>query len=357
MGGNFYVKDRQVDDKLHEIDWRMNAFYDRILNNAIIKEDWDTESAWVLGRFKAENRQLAQWTGLSKSYARQLLNKLIEAKIIAKTDNGSYELPMYKRKADEGVRPSDIQAIREELLQMREREEEREQREADRESEIGRLREHNAEMMVFLRNLIENPELIKKIPVPSDNDKPPEEKKNANNRLSPDKIISMFYKGIGQQKIGAAKRVKARKGYKRLRADKFTPEEIGYAVQWTLENAENEPYDFSLIEHTISQAMAAREQEGAKEAAIQQREKQQAKEAEQRNDEEEEAERFQRYKDNMPEHEKKRLYENAKRDLRSSGKYKTGFISDILIRGMENELLRERFPGGLPEELEEVKIK
>ena len=39
----------------------------------------------------------------------------------------------------------------------------------------------------------------------------------------------------------------------------FKPEDIEFAAEWTLKNAKEKPYDFSIICHTIGEAMAAKE--------------------------------------------------------------------------------------------------
>jgi len=40
--------------------------------------------------------------------------------------------------------------------------------------------------------------------------------------------------------------------------DDFKPEDIQFAVEWTLKNAKEELYDFSIIKHTIGQAIVAK---------------------------------------------------------------------------------------------------
>ncbi len=60
--------------------------------------------------------------------------------------------------------------------------------------------------------------------------------------LSPREIVSGFYRGIGQLKISKAKRERAEKVFKELAEDNFSPEDIQFAVEWTLKNAREKPY-------------------------------------------------------------------------------------------------------------------
>lgn len=323
MGGLFYVKPYQVHDKLKKLGGNLHCFYDGILRNAIIKEDWERSSVWVSGKFQATAQQLGKWTGKSKNYARILLNKLVKAGMIVETADGSYELPMYKRKQDEGVRASDIQLINKKLEQ---------------------LEKQNADMKIFVRDFIANG----KMPIPADSCKLPQEKKQDKKSLSGDKIISMFYKGIGQQRITATKREKARGIYKKLRADNFTPEEIHFAVQWTLENANEQPYAFALIEDTIGQALAAREKAESIQQVEEERQKAVDREREDTEKEESERDKWEFYKAELPQKERQELRARATKELTDSGDYASQFMTDILIGIKETEILRRQFPEGVP---------
>ena len=99
----FHVIDFQVHDKLIKVSWSLLAFYGVILRNAIIQEDWETESEWAVGRFNATTAQLIKWTDMSRGYVQKLRIKLIDAGLMVRAADGSYTLPMYKRKADEEI--------------------------------------------------------------------------------------------------------------------------------------------------------------------------------------------------------------------------------------------------------------
>lgn len=321
MGGRFYVKPYAVHDKLLNLkQGDLNTVYDSILRNAVIAENWYTEGAWVSGKFQTNVRQIAGWLGKGSSYTRILLNRLIKANLVAVAADGSYELPMYKQKKDAAIRPSDIHAIREKLDQLEKQAEARDKK-----------------MENFINGATSSP----------DAEKPSEKKEGEVIHLSGDKIISVFYRGIGQSRIGAKKREKARKEYKALRGD-FTPEEVSFAVKWTLENAREKPYDFALIQDTIGQALATRQRTGNREQEAAAQQKAVDKEHEERERQESERDEWMFYKAEMPPKEYEELREKAIAALTVSGEYATEFVSDILIEIKETEILRIQFPEGIP---------
>ena len=75
-------------------------------------------------------------------------------------------------------------------------------------------------------------------------------------------VISEFFRLTGQNKISKTKRERGLSVGRKLREDGFSLEDIAFAVEWTIENSEKEPYEFAsfaIIEHTIGQALAARD--------------------------------------------------------------------------------------------------
>ena len=329
MGGRFYVTPFEVHDKLAKIR-NVLGFYDCILRNAVINEDWETKTVWVLGRFQATADQFFQWTGKSKSYSRILLNKLITAKIILLAQDGSFKLPMYKKKADEGIRVADIQGLKKKV--------------ADLELIVREVVANGKIPMAVEMAAV--PEVMSngQSPMPADSVESPEEKKNNIIVLSREKVISMFYKGIGQRRISREKREKARNVYKELRKDNFTPEEISFAVTWTLENANEKPYDFALIQSTIGQALAAMKKVDAQKQAREEIQEEIDSQREEIEEQERESDDWEFYKADMPEKDREGLRKNAIEEIAASGEYAPEFISDILITVKENEILRRELP-------------
>lgn len=314
MGGRFYVKPFQVHDKLsdHRI---LNSLYDGILRSAAITEDWESDPVWVLGEFQASVKEIGGWIRTNRSYGRQLLYKLVKTGVLIKTDTG-YQLPYYKKKADEGVKPADIQNLAREMRDLK--------------KVVSGLLKQEKKPVVLDSDSQEEPaaEIIS---------------------FSRETTISLFYKSVGQTRITRGKRSKAQEVYQSLRADNFTPEEIHFAVEWILENASEKPYDFALIPSVIGQALGDKENVKQEEQEEQGRigveqEKESAKQAEEDEMERQEKERddWEFYKADMPEKERSELREAAITEISDSGKYTRAFINDVLITIKENEILRAR---------------
>ncbi len=155
-------------------------------------------------------------------------------------------------------------------------------------------------------------------------------------------IIGDFYKKVGQSKITREKRERAEINIQELLAESFSPEDIQFAVEWTLENAKEKPYDFSMIKHTIGQAMAEKE----KVEAVKARKAKRAKEAKQKKAEEEkqkaQEELIKNHKEGLSKRERTKLRKMAEAEIRDSGQFKAEFITEHLIEAKENEILAKK---------------
>jgi len=167
-----------------------------------------------------------------------------------------------------------------------------------------------------------------------------ETKDSLKDSLSPRAIVSGFYKGIGQKKITVAKRERAEKNLKEIIDDGFSLTDIQFAVKWTLENAKEELYDFSIIKHTIGQAMAAKAEADANEARKAEIERIASLEQEERQRMEEERERVEAHKQGLAPEERAKLREKAQKEIRSMDGIKEEFVSEVLIEAKENEILK-----------------
>ncbi len=176
-------------------------------------------------------------------------------------------------------------------------------------------------------------------------DSPPNKdinKDNLKDSLSPRAIVSGFYNGIGQARISKEKRERAESNFKELLGDGFDPGDIQFAVEWTLKNAKEELYDFSIVKHTIGQAMVAKKKAEEGEAKKRERERiATQEEAEERRRAEEERQ-IKAYKESLDADERVRLRQRAEAEIKNSGKYRAEFVTDYLIEAMENNLIRGR---------------
>ena len=158
--------------------------------------------------------------------------------------------------------------------------------------------------------------------------------------LSPRDIISGFYKGIGQEKISKTKRERAEKSFKELQRDGFSLEDIQFAVEWILKNSKEEPYDFSIITHTIGQAMAAKEKVEREKTERLERERIALEEEAEKERQDREREKIEAYKETLSADEREKLRERALEEIRKIDGVKEEFIGDILIEVKENEILK-----------------
>ena len=162
------------------------------------------------------------------------------------------------------------------------------------------------------------------------------------NTLSPDQIVSSFYRGINQQRISKQKREKAKSEIKELATDDFSLNDIQFAVEWTLRNAKEDLYDFSIIKHTIGQAMTAKSRTEAVEVRKLEEERAAIQNATEEKKREEEKAKIDSYKEALSPKERTSLRERVEAEIRESGQYKKEFITEHLIEAKENELVRKQ---------------
>ncbi len=156
--------------------------------------------------------------------------------------------------------------------------------------------------------------------------------------LSPDPV-KLFYTGLGQQRISKVKREKGNSVLKELQKEGFSPEDIQFAIEWTLkpENTKEKIHDFSIISHTIGQALSAREAEQqAADATQKEAARVEAAEEERRRLEGE----IQEMRSRIAEDELVELRKKALEELRNTDGIKKQFMNEPLITAKENEILQ-----------------
>jgi len=164
--------------------------------------------------------------------------------------------------------------------------------------------------------------------------------------LSPDQIIDLFYNGIGQTKISQSKRERAKKYFEELIQDGFSQEDIVFAINWTIKNAKEKPYDFALIKDTIGQAMATKKEIEAEEQKSLERERNRAKQIEEEKKIAEERELITTYKERLSPEQRSELRERALDEIKKSGTIRQELIGQPLIEAKENEILRKELGAG-----------
>ncbi len=165
-------------------------------------------------------------------------------------------------------------------------------------------------------------------------------KNNFKNTLSLRDIISSFYRGIGQKKVTKTKREGAEKCIKELLKEEFNLEDIRFAVQWTLNNSKRDIYDFSIITHTIGQAMGHREKLEKEEARRLEEERMAFEKQKEEKRNEDALVRLRKYKEKLSEEKRAELRKRAVDEIKKMEGIKKEFVTEILIEAEENKILK-----------------
>jgi len=170
---------------------------------------------------------------------------------------------------------------------------------------------------------------------------PLKDKERIKDTLSQDEIISRFYEGIGHTKISKAKRERAEKDFQKLTSEGFSPEDIQFTVNWSLKNVKEKMYDFSIVCHTIGEAMAAKEKAEALQKQRADEENKALLEREEYEKAQEENQRLNSYKETMNTNDRTSLRERALAEIRKIPEINEDFISEMFINSKENEILKK----------------
>ena len=155
--------------------------------------------------------------------------------------------------------------------------------------------------------------------------------------ITPTKLITKLYKGIGDGKVDIFERESGKKHISDLVEAGYSLEDIDYAIEWSLGYASDEIEDFSSIKTLIERAIEAREEHIAK------RTQQAEEEVKSQEDEVLERKMVEAYRNMMSDGEKKRLRERVMEGIRRDKKYNEEFVTDQLIVIMENEIIRKEY--------------
>ena len=319
-----------------------------------VQEDADAEGDWVVARIRSTPKEVARKLGASYRWFREKTwPSLIEAGLVVEEEPGVIFLPKYKKKKDLYVIPSHVDKR---LQDYEERIEQYEERMERMENMIERLVKI---IDGFYENARKNDQnmpaggsglLSEGRPLPlrgeattsgSGRDILINVLKEKKRSLSHAKVVSGFYKGIGQNRISKQKRERASSVSKKLEKDGFSLEDIAFAIDWTLDNAKEELYDFSILEHTIGQAIADRDKRAQNAQEEADREMAEAKQKADQEQKERDREIVEAYKANLSEEERDKLYDQAEEEIRKAGDYKESFIDSFIVGLKENEIVRK----------------
>jgi hypothetical protein len=165
-------------------------------------------------------------------------------------------------------------------------------------------------------------------------------KDNIKDTLSQEEIIDYFYSHIDQKSVTNKKRERANNCLQGLLNEGYSLEDIKFAAEWTVKNTEKKLYDFSIIEHTISQAMSKKEEIEKREAEKLEKERLSLEEKEEAERLEKESALMEFHKAQMSQKDRDELRKQALEEIGNTKGIKAEFITDILINTKENEILK-----------------
>jgi hypothetical protein len=160
--------------------------------------------------------------------------------------------------------------------------------------------------------------------------------------LSHDELIKNFYRRIGQTKISKKERERAEKIYTILKEEGFSEKEMTFAADWTICHVQ-EVRSFTILEHTIGQALAEREKALEQRAQEESGKETQRAEREQRQREEEEQAKLDVYLKTISPPDREALEAQAREELRQQ-QVPMWAITSMALEAKVKELVRkERF--------------
>jgi len=276
--------------------------------------------------------------------------------MVKELEDGTFQVPFYRKKKYDAISAGEIRDMNTDQITRISRLEDLHSEDLDNSG--GEDDQNNEKVPPEEEKGLSGEDLENEELPPEEGKTPPEEGKTPpkegrssflkhlnNNSLSLSKVISGFYRGIGQSRISKEKRERGLSIGEKLRADGFSLADIAFAVEWTLKNAKEEPYDFAIIEHTIGQALAGKEKMKSEARAAEEREKVEKQERLRRETEEERKQEMDAQKAALSPEERESLRSQAESDLMSEG-LTSGMINDFLINMRENEIIRKKLEGG-----------
>ena len=175
---------------------------------------------------------------------------------------------------------------------------------------------------------------------PGQDELPLKDRQALKDSLSQEEVIDYFYNCIDQKKITKKKRAGAISCLKELLNEGYSLEDIKFAVDWTVKNTEKKLYDFSIIEHTISQAMSEKEEIDKRETARSEQERINKEKQVEQERIIKDTEKIEKYKETLSPKERKILRHRALEEIKNMEGVKEEFVTEQLISAQESEILK-----------------
>ena len=380
MGGRFFVVPYEVDDKLGKIKgegaWKI---YRKILRHAIIEEEgWETDSLWITGRFRASSSSIIKMANMSRATFYRAWPELLESGLVEEKENGFYALPFYKKRGDSPITESQLNAmisrihsledhigkltgLVSSLLRKRDSGEgqksvsQKQTKVSDDETEVSQKQTKVSQKQTKVsQNWGTSSDLDRGIdPVPP----PPgpggpieevqeichsEEEEGGGGGISGSEeedrqylIDQLTDKGVYAST--AAKLVDKYGGKRILDNIKLVDRERSQGVRF-------ESVGGVLVSRIKKDHAGSQERQGAAKRKKQEEEEEtrRLEEEAKREEEERRAGQIEAYRESMSEEDRQKLHDQAVAEIEESGKFKKAFITDLLVKIKENEIIARK---------------
>lgn len=317
--------------------------YFLMINCFYVEEKTDTEGIWVAGIVHAKKSNIANRVSKSRGYFNETIWTRWESAGVVAIREGAVYLPMLYKKGEAFLQP----------LRMR--------------KEIDGLNTKQAEMEQTIQNLVT---LLSETAGSHHDSVGLSEAKNVHSEAifglseaSPharvsilsgsrglkitlseiNKLITMFYRKIGQTRIAKPVRDKAVATFRGLMKEGYKPGEIAYSLYWIPENATEKIQHFGIVPHMIDQAIESGNKELQAEEAKEMLRTERNREKESILTEQQERKALSNYKSSLSKTDRVELHDQAMESLRKIEGLKTDseFMSEVLVEAMENDIIRK----------------
>ncbi len=325
-------------------------YYVLMIAECFLETDEDTDGEWVGAYVHQSQREIIEKIGASSSYRLTIFPRWEKIELVKMRDGLVYITKSYK-KGDDYYREN---LIKQDLADLKRSQITTLKKQVVMEGVIGEMSGTIAHLLGLLSSrepgaaepVQEKPIQIGKVSAPGQG--------FASALVEPEtkdiplhvknKMVSIFYREIGQNRISGTVRGKAQVVFKSLLREGFSPYEIGLAIDWTLDpaNTSQKIRSFGIIPTTISQAIEAMEAKAKREVVVQQKGRAEDAATVERKAETETRERLEAFKAEMADGDRAELADKALTELRTMGVYQESMITQILIGIQENKILLEK---------------
>lgn len=378
MTGKFYPTPDEIVDDLYSLSPTAIVLYFSLTMRHYIEDYTTSDDGWVTGKVKSKQKAIIEKSSLSRPTYYKALKELIESGFV-KIEDGEFLIIKLKRIESKAETEKQVEVIENRItrnilkvimkeirdlydLHEQEFEEENQMVLNLEEKLLKNLTENQQKEDKVLKNFTKKHENNQKdsgLGVKNFNKSVKNFNKNVQKSLHYDTaastrsieridhvcvqdqdLVRTFY---GDQKISKTKHTHTLKIIKELKEQGYTIHDIAFAVKYTLEIKKMEPRDFSIIEHTIGEALQYRKEYDEKEKRKAENEIERVRQEEEKQKSTEEADRFRSLKEKMLPEEREKLRKKAIK-LSDERKLPAAFITDGAIEALENEILRKEDP-------------